>query len=483
MYSHLKTLSKSPASIYVVLRYVTYGLQFINSILLVNTLGEYSYGIYGFILMFTVYALYFNLGLNESLNAEYALNKANKNLSSELWNTTLSFCITWYLILTLAAFATLHFLPDIFSKYDFAEYGYLLIITCVLHNISTIYATLYKLHGKTIKVNIQQLLPQIGILIIIVFGKNVASINSVVTALLATNVISLLICLINPPEKFKFGFKCGTLGLLLKRGISLLLYNLSFQLLTILALSIVSFLYSVEQMGCYSLANSITNGVIMAGGAFLYIFSPKIINKMGESADACKVLIKKFEQIYNVFIDFISIISILFVWVISKFYPDYGDTFVIIYSILVAGRIINNASTGYSTFLIAIKKEHKLVASGIISICFSAFIYWLIYIYSGSIFWIPLTIFVSSIVFSWLVISLGQLELYHKIKISQTIGLTIGQYKWMIFSMVFIYAFICPSTYVLIVGLITYVLFNRSNILNSAKSGFKIVANKQALKF
>ena len=271
MYRYIQILSKSPASIYVVLRYVTYGLQFLNSILLVNTLGEYAYGIYGFILMFSIYAIYFNLGLNESLNAEYAINKANKNLSSELWNTTLSFALTWYLVLIIGAFATLHFLPNIFSKYDFEEYGYLLIITCIFHNISTIYATLYKLHGKTIKVNIQQLLPQIGILFIIILGKKVASINGVVIALFATNVISLLICLINPPEKFRFSVKHATLGLLLKRGISLLLYNLSFQLLSMLALSVVSFLYSVEQMGCYSLANSITNGVIMAGGAFLYI--------------------------------------------------------------------------------------------------------------------------------------------------------------------------------------------------------------------
>lgn len=433
--------------------------------------------------MFSVYAIYFNLGLNESLNAEYALNKANKKISSDLWNTTLSFSLIWYFILIFIVYFTLHFIPNIFSKYDFEDYGCMLIITCILHNISTIYATLYKLHGKTIKVNIQQLLPQIGILLIIILGKNVASIPSVVLALLITNIISLLLCLINPPEKFRFKCTFTTLGLLLRRGISLLLYNLSFQMLSLLALSVVSILYSVELMGCYSLANSITNGVIMAGGAFLYIFSPKIINKMGESSDACKILIKKFEQIYNVFIDLISIISILFVWGISKFYPAYGESFVIIYSLLIAGRIINNASTGYSTYLIAVKKEHKLVISGIISIAVSAILYWVIEYYSGVIYCVPLSIFVSSIIFSWLVISFGQINLFHRIRISEIITLTMGQHKWIILSTIFTYSFLYPSSYVLALGFILYLICNRFNILTSAKSGYRIVADKQALKF
>lgn len=480
---HISNLFKSPASLYVILRYVTYGLQFANSILLVNVLGEFSYGVYGFIIMFTLYFIYLNMGVNDSLNAEYALHKDNPVARKELWNNALSIVICWYGFILILSIVGLRIFPDVLSKYEFSSYGYALLLTCIIHNISILYATLYKIYGKTLKVNVEQLLPQIGILILIIGGKDVASISAVVMVMLGANLFSLVLYLISPPEKFTFSFQPKVIVILIKRGISLLLYNLSFQLLTMLALMAVSAWYTVEQMGCYSLANSITNGVLMAGGAFLFIFFPKIINRMGNSKEDGKRLIDKFETIYIIFIDFVSIISIICVWILSLAYPSYGTTFVKIYIFLIIGRIINNCAIGFSTYLISIKKERLLVICGISALVISAIGYAFIKLYALPIIYVPQMIVGACVVFSVMTIAFSQRYLYGRVDIKQMFRFLLGQSKWVIIITGGVYAFIYDSYIILLAGFFLYLALNYKRLFFSIKHGYRIVANRSSLKF
>ena len=68
-------LLRSPSSVYVIFRYGTYIVQFLNSILLAKALGDIKYGIYSFVFLIMQYMSYSNLGINESLNTEYAVSK------------------------------------------------------------------------------------------------------------------------------------------------------------------------------------------------------------------------------------------------------------------------------------------------------------------------------------------------------------------------------------------------------------------------
>ena len=66
-------LLRSPSSVYVIFRYGTYIVQFLNSILLAKALGDIKYGIYSFVFLIMQYMSYSNLGINESLNTEYVM--------------------------------------------------------------------------------------------------------------------------------------------------------------------------------------------------------------------------------------------------------------------------------------------------------------------------------------------------------------------------------------------------------------------------
>lgn len=102
----------------------------------------------------------------------------------------------------------------------------------------------------------------------------------------------------------------------------------------------------------------------MSGGAFLFIFYPKILNRLRtENAESIEV-IRKIREVYVVFMDLISLLSILCILAVSAIVAQYGPQLVMIYAILMLGRIVNNASTGYAALLIARGKEHRLVIYG-----------------------------------------------------------------------------------------------------------------------
>ena len=100
---------KSETLRYVFLRYVTYAIQFVITILLAKKLGENSFGIYSFILLFQQYASYANLGVNESLNVEYAKYYSKSEvLSHSIWGA--SWLISTFLSVLLILIGYVFFL-------------------------------------------------------------------------------------------------------------------------------------------------------------------------------------------------------------------------------------------------------------------------------------------------------------------------------------------------------------------------------------
>ena len=270
---------KSETLRYVFLRYVTYAIQFVITILLAKKLGENSFGIYSFILLFQQYASYANLGVNESLNVEYAKYYSKSEvLSHSIWGA--SWLISTFLSVLLILIGYVFFLiyPNFGSSYDIQKYAILLLIYCSLTNQNKIYITYYKLHGQLWKLNVQQLLPNI-LLFCLIFLFSKVNISLILIALIFGNFISLIIFRINMPGLMTWSTKIVIYVRLVSKGISLLLYNMSFYFITLTASSLVSYYYSVRDFGEYSLANSISNAVTMAGGAFLFIFYPKMISK------------------------------------------------------------------------------------------------------------------------------------------------------------------------------------------------------------
>lgn len=82
---------------------------------------------------------------------------------------------------------------SLFSRYEFDSYGMLLLMTCIVINLSRIYITYYKLHGKLIKLNIQQFLPHFVLLVLVLIMWNKLTVRQIVVSYFVSNVIALII--------------------------------------------------------------------------------------------------------------------------------------------------------------------------------------------------------------------------------------------------------------------------------------------------
>lgn len=478
----IRSLLKSGSLIYVVLRYVTYALTFINVLLLAKYLGGYEYGIYSFILLVINYMSYSNFGINDSLNTEYAKYKHRK-ISKNIWDTAWSLNLIVSLIAVAIFFLICLFNNNLFSEYKFGEYAVLVILTCLLQNLERIYITFYKLHGKLIKLNIQQILPNLSIFILIIIFTSRITISIIVWTLFITNLISLVIFRFGLPSKPRFIISLRLAKTLLIRGISLLLYNFSYYFLILLASSMVSMEFSVVEFGCFSLSNSIANGVIMAGGAFLFIFYPKILNAMHRSKNECAQVISRIKSIYVVGIDIICILSIPAVVGISYFYPQYSISLVRIYSILMIGKCINNSTTGYSAYLIANKKENLMTLYALISALIEWCIIRLFILCDLGMEFLALSVIVGSFIYTTLVVITGVKALYGQIDIKRIYYEIFGNGNWIVLTILLIFSFLWTNIYFMIGALICYYSFNHRSIKNVVRSGISIIQNKNALNF
>lgn len=425
---------------------------------------------------------YTNLGINESLNTEYAKYK-HKRISASIWDTAWSFNLIINLVISLLFIIICSAANHLFSEYKFNEYSITLILICFIINIGRIYITYYKLLGKLIKLNIQQILPNITIFILAIVLKYKISISIIILALFITNLISLIIFEINLPNRPKFIINLKIAKTLITRGISLLLYNFSFNFLILLASSIISIEYTVVEFGCFSFSNSIANGVIMAGGAFLFIFYPKILNSMNRPNKECALIIHRIKAIYVVGIDILTVLSIPAVLGISTFYPQYSLSMVRIYSILMIGKCINNATTGYSAYLISNKKEilmtiYALLSAGIEWCIIKVFLY-----YHLSMDYISLAIVLGSLFYTLLVVMTGVKHLYNRFDYKQIFDEILGNGNWMVLTILIAYSFLWTNIIFLICSLLSYYLLYIKTINEAIKNGISIIQNKNSLFF
>lgn len=478
-----KSLLSSSSVLYVLIRYCTYSIQFINSFLLAKYLGVYNFGIYGFILLVLQYLSYLNFGISDALNTEYTLNSNKKDLSKIIWNVSWSMNIIILSFISLISFWILYNHSDIFIKYKFASYGYYVIILGIIDNINKLYSIFYRLHGKLFKLNIQQLLPNLLVFIGIVIMKSNYDIKYIIVTMIVSNLIALIIYNIDLPEKPCFYLNSYISKKLFIRGINLLIYSLSFSFITVIANTLVSKFYNVSYLGIYSYANTLCNAIVMAGGAFLFVFYPKILNKLGTySINETSSFLNKMKNTYVICSDLLIVLSILFIPIIPQFIIGYNGI-IDVFCILMSAKMITNSIAGYSTLLIAKSQENRLTFYGFISI--------LIILLGGywsskmnlSINVIALWVFISSFVYTFLIMRYGYILLNNKVTIKSIIFEILDTNRLYIISSIFIYSFIYNHLFILYTGVIIYTILNYKKIRVSIEISYQIISNKNILNF
>lgn len=473
----------APASIYVIIRYATYALQFVNSMLLAHCLGVYNFGVYSFALLLMQYMTYSNLGIHNALNTEYAVHKADTLRLNDIWNNAWSINILQCAVIAGVCCLIFAFNDNLFPEYQFNDYRYILMATCIIVNLSMVYTTYYRLHGRLFKLNVWQLLPNLAIFLLVLIRREHLTVPHIIITFFLCHLGSLILLRIGVPSVPRFCIDKELAKTLVQRGIMLMIYNFSFTFLTMLASSVVSARFAVDTFGCYSFANTLVGGVVMAGSAFMFVFYPKILNRLQTGSTRAMEVIRKLREVYIVFLDLISLISVLGIIAVSAIVPQYGDELVTIFTILMLGRIINNASAGYDTLFVARGKEQYLVIYSFLS-CIP------VAVCGGCVRWldspvnaIALSVVAASLVYSTLVIWNAYKLIGTPKSLRTVIGEIFGMNKWIVCSTMVVDSLFPYYHIALIVGIVVYCAVNMKNIRRAVVSGITVLSIRNVLDF
>lgn len=369
--------------LYLNIRYFSYFLQFINSLLLAKLLGQYHFGIWGILLLIIQYLNFSHLGIPYSTNLILSLK--NKYDKTQLINILAnSITITIFIgIIIIFTFLLFRFYDLNFFSDD-NIYKYLLYVSLIsAFNIwNELFINIYRANGKLREIGFYQIIIQVLIVPIFFITKDKDSILILLLgAYIIGNFLSMLLFILRFPYKLELkDFKISFSGIkyIIDKGFKLLIYNLSFLLILMSSRTVVSIFYTVESMGLYSFANSLTQAAFMFFSVINFAFFSKIVNKLQDNISNNETLdrINRIREPYILGISFVAYLTIFILPVLFVFLNEYSQSFEIL-TILLLSQISLNSCFGYSNVLIARGKELVLARISLltvvinISLCFN----------------------------------------------------------------------------------------------------------------
>ena len=479
---------KSPMIHFVITKYIAFGLQFISAILLAKYLGLYYYGIYGFATLVLQYLSFSNMGIQNSLNVELSTKKNIGNLhASDILNTGLILIFIIGIILFIGSlFIDKIGLFDSYSKYLFSDYYLLLVVLIIFQHFNEIFTNLYRIYGRLGEINFRYLIIPINQILCVLLFKDKSLFFALLISMIISNVIVLLIFILRTPLKLTIYFQVRSkyVVILIKRGINLLAYNMSFYFIVIAARTIVGYYYSVEEFALFNFANGLSNAIMMLLGSISFLIFPKLLNKFTSLEDQAGTVVF-LEKIRNMFISITMMIvfaSLFIVPLIFYYLPNYKDSFSS-YKYLIFAQLIASNSSGYTSLLIQRKKENLLMIYGILSIAVVIvtsllFVYYFKYSFEK----IALSIMVAMFIYNYLIVWTGN-KITNQFKTLLPLLKYIYNYRYLSPVVIYFYldSIICNTFIVSLISFIVYAILNYKEVLSAIKIGLSYITENESL--
>jgi len=482
----LKFLAKiynSPIAQYIGTRYVTYGIQFVNSILIAKYLGIYYFGIYSFLQLVKQYMLYTGMAPSYALNTVLSTRKNETDFANKLWRNSL--LLSTVLIGSTFAIGVLsvQFYPQLFDKYQFSNYSFYIFLIFALNNFNHLFVNLYRTYGLLKKINFFELIIPLFQLCVLFFAKEQDLLCYLLIGTIIANLISLLFFLYKSPLEIRVSFNKDIFNELLSRGFHLLLYNVSFSLILISSRTLVSMYYSTEELGYYTFAVNLSNAVFMIVGAFGFVMYPKLLNKIyTNNHREVKSLLDQIRSIYITgcyLLTYVGFFSVIF---LEYILPDYTMAMPA-FKILLLTQLILNNNFGYSILLVAKKQERLMTIQALFGIFLIVAIS-LIFIFIGLPFTLMSIAVSAGFTFYCVSITKRALKEIDEKNDLKTVLLEIFP-SYYLFPLLILASSIVFNDNILtpILSLLIFILMNKNRIADVRKKIYSLISNKESLNF
>lgn len=386
-----------------------YGLQFVRGILVAKFLGPHLFGVWGFLGLVQQYLSYTSLGLQFALNVEMATaavtdpQEQEKIIAVALTITALIVGFLGLLGLGIQVFAS-----PLFEKYSFNQYAVILGGIAGLAHLKQVFTNVYRVYGKLARIAASELLSTTMLLLVALVFRDEALILALLGAMVLSGGVTLAIFMIRAPFKIFLSFDVRRARSLLVIGIPLLIYNISFYLIAVAGRTIISIFYSVEAMGYYSLASSITTATLLGLHAVTWVVFPSILSRTREGVadEAVAKTVKRVNDLYSISVFLTVFVAILTLPLLFRFLPQYKPAEGVL-DILLLSQAVLSITFGYNCVSIARKKQLAVAGICMIAVVIVVGVGLLVALFKLDFVWIAIAVLLGTFVYAVLQAQLG----------------------------------------------------------------------------
>jgi len=477
----MKRLLKNNIIKFIFTKYLTFALQMLNSILIAKKLSINLFGIYGFAILILQYFSYSNLGLNYSYSVISSSIKKDANYNkNDLISTSLNLQIIISLVLLIVFLIGSKL--NLFNKYNFNDYFFILIIITILQQINILLVNIFRIENKINGINFFYFITPFLQLISIIFLKDIY----LFYGLLYSNILGCMIAIIffhyESPiiiKNIKFLY-FKNYREILTRGLYLLAYNFTFYGIMLSTRTIVGKYFSIEDFALFNFSNTISNSVFLLLGSINFLFYPKLIRMITDkNTEEIFLFIDIIRRYYLTLTVLIVFISLFFLPLLFLYIPDYSNSIMCI-QILLLWQILLTNSFGFSTLLIQRKKELSMTLIALMAILIIIFTSFISFYLTKKIEIIATCMLIGVLCYNFFIIKTGVKNLNLKprfifvLQIVFKLNLFIPVFLYLILSYFYTYYYINLSITFLI-----YIIFNRKDLKKIVNLVLSIIKNEK----
>jgi O-antigen/teichoic acid export membrane protein len=355
--------------VFVLTRYFSYVIQFINSLVVAYVLGPYYLGIWGFIQLVIQYLAFGNFGIDIALNVSLSTGDLSdsKKQSVTASNAVMATFFTSLIFIIAGLIPTLAGV-ELFPKYGFTPYLMPVIAISCLNYFNIVFLNICRAYSQFAPISIFQTLLQLLQLPVMFMFRDVVLLWALLVVMAVAHLVSLVLFIRRLPLKLNLKPDAAIIKGLYSRGIVLISYAITFYVLLLSTRSLVGYFYPVESMGLFTFAANIASALIVGLSSLEFVLFPKMINRL--SFEITDKLLQTFRDIRFIYISIafiVVLIGVIFYPVILIFFGEYRKTSTV-FTFLAFCQVIISAGFGYAALIISRQKEIYLVYHGLVAL-------------------------------------------------------------------------------------------------------------------
>ena len=398
-----------PLMLFSLVRYLRYGLQMVRAIIIAKYLGPYYLGVWGFITLVLQYLSYSTFGIENGITVLLSTADGEKEEIQNKYTSASVLSIFLVSLLTLSAGIMINWSGvELFPKFEFNQYLKLILVVTISANILQVLTNILRVKRALFKIAVVEIITAVILLIIALLVRSEKVILAQLWGMIISNLLGIAIFLIRFPYKFSLKASKEVFMALARISFPLFIYNLSFYLIMVSPRTILSFYYSLEEVGYYTLANSIAMAALLGFRSIAWAIYPEVLSRLrtGVSIQSARKSINQINQLYSTAVFLTIFICILLMPLFVVYLQQYRQAVPTITILLLAQGILA-VSFGYNALAVSRERQKDVAQIGILAIVVVTIISLLVSLLKFDYLFISFAVLAGAFLYTYLNIRLG----------------------------------------------------------------------------